>query len=204
MRLLRPKTVAIFKTDPTGAAGAIAKVTAFLLTSAIVADVPGRFRFDLVHQHTATKRYTVTRNPVERIVADNRIREPIALAIRGSVSATPLSGLGPLLGSFGSLVRRDLMAVEQLELLADSGEPLIVVTPSKVYGSMSLDSFEQTHAGGNKVDVSLSFTEIEIVSPLAIVDAVDINAVVFGASSGSNMGAQPVDPFVDPGVSLAA
>ncbi len=195
--LIRPNTVAVFAKASPGNAGLVAEVQAFLLTMAVVADVPGRFRFDLVHQYNASQRYEVARNPIERAVADNFIRQPRTLAVTGSVSANPLAAFGGL-GVAGSLIRRDLIAVKQLRLLQAIGEPLVVVTPAEVHGSMGLVSVDETHTGLNKVDVSLLFEEIVIVDPLSIVTGSDPNALL-AASGTSNMGAQPVDPFPDPG-----
>lgn len=198
IQLLRPNTVAIFATDPTGAAGVAAKLTAFLLTQAVVVDVPGRFRFDLVKNYQTVSRYSIARNPVERAVADNIVKQPRVVTVQGSVSANPLALFGSL-GAFGSLVRRDLLTVKQLRILAERGEPLVVVTPSEVHGSMGLAVLAETHDLRHKVELSLTFEEMEIVSPLAVSGALDLDAALAGAGSTSNNGAQPVDPFADPG-----
>lgn len=196
--LLRPNTVAVFaKVSPTDA-GLVAEVTAFLLTLAVVAEVPGRFRFDTVGQYSATLRHSLARNPLERMTANNIIREPRVLNVTGTVSATPLTGFG-LLGVAGSIVRRDINAVASLRTLAEIGEPLVVVTPSEVFGSMGLVSVQETHPGSNKVDVALMFEELVIVNPASIAGAIDVTAATFGAAQTESMGAQPVDPFVDPG-----
>lgn len=197
-QLLRPNTVAIFKKVSPTSAGIVAEVQAFLLTLAVVAEVPGRFRFDLVQQYTASSKYDVARNPMERAVADNFIRQPRVIAVQGSISATPLTGFGAL-GVAGSLIRRDLIAVKQLRLMQQLGEPLVLVTPAEVHGSVGLVSLDETHVGLNKVDLSLVFEEMTIVDPLSVAGAIDVDAATMGASQTSNMGAQPVDPFVDPG-----
>lgn len=196
--LLRPNTVAVFAKASPGNAGLVAEVQAFLLTLAVIADVPGRFRFDLVQQYSAGTRYDVARNPIERAVADNFIRQPRTISVTGSVSANPLAAFGGL-GVAGSLIRRDLIAVKQLRLLQAIGEPLVLVTPAEVHGSVALVSVEETHVGLNKVDVSLVFEEMVIVNPLSIAGGVDPDTLLAGAPAASNMGAQPVDPFVDPG-----
>lgn len=196
--LLRPNTVAVFaKVSPTDA-GLVAEVTAFLLTLAVVAEVPGRFRFDTVGSYSANLRHSLARNPLERMTANNIIREPRTLSVTGTVSATPLTGFG-LLGVAGSLIRRDINAVASLRTLAEIGEPLVVVTPSEVFGSMGLVSVQETHPGSNKIDVALMFEEIVIVNPASVAGAVDITAATFGAAQTENMGAQPVDAAADPG-----
>jgi hypothetical protein len=199
LQLLRPRTIAIFAADPSGVAGAVGKIQAFLLTQAAVIDLPGRVRLDTVGSYSASSTYQVARSPVERTVADNFIRQPRYLSVEGTLSASgPLLPFGAGIGAFGSLVRRDIMQTKALRDLQARGEPLIVVTPSEPYPSMALVSLQETHAGPHQVRLSLAFEEIEIVSPFAVTGVLDFDAML-GGSAPSNMGAQPVATVPDPG-----
>lgn len=198
LQLLRPNTVAIFATDPTGAAGVAAKLSALLLTQAKI-DVPGRFKFDTVSNISRTVGREIARSPMERATASNQVKLPVMLSVTGTLSATPLFAFGGGTGALGSLVRRDLLQLEALERLADRGEPLVVVTPSKVHPSMGLASIQDVHQLDHKVDLTLAFEEMRIVSPLSVTSELDINSLLSGAGGTSNLGGQPTGVAPDPG-----
>jgi hypothetical protein len=175
------------------------QIQAFLLTQATVIDLPGRVRLDLLRSVSATSRYTVARNPVERAVADNFIKEPRQWVVNGTLSANPLVAFGGGIGTLGSFIRRDLVQTRALRLLQARGEPLAVVMPSEVAGSVALVSIAEQHTGPHKVELSLQFEEIEIVSPSSIVGELDLEAALAGADATQNMGSQPVSTMPDPG-----
>jgi len=198
VQLLRPNTVAIFATDPTGTAGVAAKLTAFLLTQAQI-DLPGRFRFDLVRQYTHSSGFDAARSPVEQAVADNLVKRPESLTVSGSLSATPVFAFGGGTGAFGSLIRRDLIQLKALQRLADVGEPLVVVTPSQVFGSMAPVSIQDVHTMDHKVELTITFEEIQIVSPLSVDGALDLDALLAGAGATEGIGGQATGAVPDPG-----
>ncbi len=198
VQLLRPNTVAIFATDPTGAAGVAARLTAFLLTQTQI-DIPGRFRYDLVNQVTHTSGHDFARSPVERHTASNSIKRPDQLTVSGVMSANPLFAFGGGTGALGSLIRRDLLQLKALQRLADLGEPLAVVTPAQVFGSMGLVSLQDVHTMDNKVALTLNFEEVQIVSPIAIAADLDLDAILAGAGGAANLGGQATSAVPDPG-----
>ncbi len=193
--LLRPRHVAIFKTDPTGAAGVKAKITAFLLTEAAVGFVPGRIRMDLNKSVTVTRAFDVSRSPVEQFVADNLVRRPESITVTGVLSATPLVPFGGV--PFGSLARFDLMQLAQLRAMQGSGEPLVLVLPARPYGSVALTSLVEDHSRAGRVDLSMTFEEIEIVSPLTV--PVDPDLLAASAFTETNGGSQPTESVPDLG-----
>ena len=193
--LLRPRHVAIFKTDPTGVAGVKAKIAAFLLTEAAVGFAPGRVRMDLNKSVTVTRAFDVARSPVEQVVADNLVRRPETIVISGTLSATPLVPFGGV--PFGSLARFDLMQLTALRAMQGSGEPLVVVLPARPYGSVALTNLVEDHSRAGRVDLTMTFEEIEIVSPLTIpVDPDLLAASSFAEVSG---GSQPTESVPDVG-----
>lgn len=200
-QFLRPDTVAIFAKDPTGTAGVVAKIQAFLLTAAKV-DIPGRFRPDIIRSYTHTSAYDIARNPVERAVADNFIKRPETLSVSGQLSATPLFPFSGGTGAFGSLVRRDLAQLKALQLLQSVGEPVVVVTPSGIFGSMGLSSIQDTHTMDHKVELSIQLEEVEIASPLSIAGQLDLETIGMGADTSSDLGGQGTSAVADPGVAL--
>lgn len=193
-KLVRPNTVSIFARDPLADPTIGAKITAFVLTNTVIPS-PGRVRLDLTQSMSGGNRVTATRSPVERVVADNIRREPRTLTVTGSLSANPLGLLAAQLGIVGSIVRRDLR--ERKKLLAMIDEPVAVVTPFEIFPSMAM-SVDDTHDGSNKVELTLSFEEVRIVSPLTVAGALDLDTLLVGAGSTTNLGAQPTDLVAAP------
>lgn len=195
-RFARPTTVTILAQDPAS----FGKLLAFVLQRI---PLPGKkhVSLDLAHNGAASKRFTPTRNPVERAVADNVRPEPETLTLSGSISATPL-GLAAPLGAFGSLIRRDLRLVKQLRDLFDRREPLVVVTPWRTYSSMGGTSIDETHVGSNKVDLLLTFDEVRIVDTTLITGLLDLDEALAGAAATEAMGGQATE-LVDAPVGVA-
>ena len=192
-QLLRPRHVAIFKTDPTGVAGVIAKIQAFLLTEAVAATVPGRARLDLTRNVTVTRSYDVSRNPMERVTADNVIKRPEMITISGMWSATPLASFGGI--PLGSLFRFDLLQLTQLREMQGTGEPLALVLPARPYGSVLLTSLVEDHSRSGRVELQMTFEEVEIVSPISV--PVDPDLLAASAYAEANGGSQPVEDVPD-------
>jgi hypothetical protein len=184
--LRRPATASIFAIDPViGAAG----VATFILTD-IAIPLPNRARLDLLKSASATRPITVASSPVERSVADNIQLGPETVTIQGTLSANPL-GLGAQLGGFGSIIRRDLLELEKLRRFIALREPMLLVIPARIYPSVAITSMTETHPGSNKVELSISFREVQIISPLTVAGALDLNAMLAGSATTSNAGAQP-------------
>ncbi len=199
MTFIRPSTCAVFATDPTGAAGVVGKLMAFLLTNTVIADVPGRVRLDLTKMVQATRTQTLASSPLQAKRAGNIVTNPEVVAIRGTLSATPL-GLGGIIAStLSRLRRRDLTQVDALRKLQELEEPLVVVTPARVYPSMALLSLGEGHPGSHKVDLNLTFRELQIVSPLTVAANLALSSMLAGAGSTDNDGAQAVGSVADPG-----
>jgi hypothetical protein len=188
--LVRPRTAAIFARDPLTQG----KLQAFLLKDAIVGTVPqdGRARLDLTKQVAETRSYTATRNPVERAVADNLIRNPRMVSVQGTFSANPIgspfSPAAVALGSFGAAVRRDLKELDRLYEIADRREPVFLVCPNDNYPNVWITSISATHDGRHKVELALTFEEARIVSPLLTAGVFDVEAA--GAQTEIDAGGQ--------------
>lgn len=191
----RPNTASIFATDPTSqfndAAGGLGRILVFVLTNVAI-PIPNRVRLDLTHNVGTSKRSTPARSPLVRSVIDNIQLEPETVSLSGSLSATPLGLAATRLGGFGSAIRRDLKEVSKLRRIMDRREPVTLVLPARVYRSMCIVSLDETHDGSNKVELSMSFEEVRIVSPISVSGALDLDELQTGAGSTTNAGAQPV------------
>ena len=188
-------TVTIFASDPVSQS----KVLAFILSQAAPLNTEGgQVSMHLTKSVDVSKRFSATRNPVNRVVGTNIIPEPETLRISAQLSANPL-GKGSLsnvvaqIGALGSVVRLDLEQLQRLRKLADSREPLIVVAPPRTYANMALVSLDEKHVGSNKVELVLSFEEIRIVSPLLVPEVHD--EAILGAYVVENMGGQVPIPI---------
>lgn len=184
-RFARPRTASIFARDPA----TLSKIVTFILTDVAI-PVPFRVRLDLTQSIAIGNRVTAARSPVEPAVVDNIRLLPKSITINGSLSATPLGIAATHLGGFGSIIRRDLRELDKLLAIQAKGEPVVLVCARGVFGSMAM-SVDEHHDGSNKVDLTLSFEEVRIVTPLSIPGVVDIEAIGNGALSNISAGAQP-------------
>jgi hypothetical protein len=184
-QLAHPKTAAIFTRDPSG----LNEVVVFILNDLPI-PVPSRVRLDLLHSGQSGAQVEVARSPVERAVAGNIRVLPEPVTITGSISATPLGPVATRLGGFGSLIRRDLRELKKLESFQARREPVVLVVPWKVYPSMAM-SITASHTGENKVDFTLRFEPLRIITPLTVTGALDLETLLSGAQSTNNAGAQP-------------
>jgi hypothetical protein len=193
--LKRPNTVMIFARDfaRTG------RIQTFLLNNTAVS-VPGRVRLDLTKSVAVNRPIAVARSPVEQATADNVRIGQVVVSVTGTLAATPLGVGGALVGSFGSLVRRDLKELDKLIALQESREPVTLVTPQRTYQSMVF-SIDEQHPGTNKVDLSLTFHQVRIVAPQLIEALLDLDEALVGAQNTTDLGAQPTE-VVDAPVDL--
>lgn len=183
--LRRPNTASIFRSDPA---------TLGSIVSVILQDVaisgPNRVRLDLMKSASVNRRSTVARSPIERFVGDNIQIEPASITVTGSLSATPLGPIASRLGGFGSIVRRDLIEMRRLYSFQDLGEPCVLVLPMRIYPSVAITNIAETGNGANKVDVAITFEEIQIINPLTVAGALDLDAILAGSATTTNAGAQ--------------
>jgi hypothetical protein len=189
--LSRPNTATIFADDPAKRG----KLLAFVLTNVSLPSKT-RGRFDLLTGGTVSRRWSASRSPLERFTVDDIKAEPLAITISGSVSATPLELFGAL-GTLGSIIRRDLAEASKLAALFALREPLVVVTPWGVFPSMH-GSIDESHGAGNKVDLTISLEEIRIVSQLTIEALVDLDTILAGGLTETDLGIQPVEQVTSP------
>lgn len=186
---LTPDTVAIY-VQPPGLG-----FLPFLLTQAPV-PIPGRVRLDLAETEDLERSWSITRNPVARMTAQNRIRNPDVLNITGMLSANPLQG--PLRNA--GMARLDKREMYKLKTILES-EISFVVTPERAYKNMSCAVVREHYDAetGDGVMLTLRFDEILIAAPSLITPELDLDALLLGGGSASQGGAQTADPFADPG-----
>jgi hypothetical protein len=196
-QFIGPRRVAIFGHPKVPNPTFSSRVIGFLLADAIVSD-PKALSFDRSQGRRHRRAIRWSRNPISRDTVDNKIREPDEVRIEGTLSANPAGGLLPVLGAFGSIIRRDLTEIEKLRLLADAG-PVVIVTPERPYPSMGIEIVDERHGNGQRVDVSLIAREVRILDPLFIAEVVDLTVALMGAMSPANFGAQAATSVADPG-----
>jgi hypothetical protein len=196
-QFIGPRRVAIFAyplvPDPTFAS----RVVGFLLADAIV-DNPNALSFDrtVSRSHRRTVRWA--RSPIEREIADNKIRDPDEIRIDGVLSANPAGGLLPFMNVASSLVRRDIEAMNKLRSIAEAG-PVVIVTPERSYPSMGIEVLDERHGSGDKIDVSLRARAVRILDPLAVSGAFDLTTIIAGAFAAESVGSQGTVTVPDPG-----
>lgn len=191
--LARPNSVSIFADDPVSRS----KLAAFVLTNAVVPS-KSRVRLDLTTAGGVSHTYSLSRNPVESTVVTKIRRAPERLTVSGTLSATPL-GFAGAFGALHSIVRRDLKERDKLVAIADRGQPVIVVTPWGVFASMGIESLTEDHPGAEKVDLTITFGRILIVSEILVEATIDLDALLAGAPADAPLGSQPVELVPDPG-----
>ena len=156
-----------------------------LLLSQIAIPSPTRAALNLTETETVTRRWTMVRNPVERIVAQNRIQEPKSLRITGMISADPV--FSPLASiGFARLDRAEMAKlIKILEL-----STCFVVTPERAYPNMGCTVLEENYDAdtGRGVRLSFMFEEFQIARPGAVVGEFDIAAAEIGALEAGDLG----------------
>lgn len=186
-----PNSVSIFAGGPTG----VGAFTAFFLNNTGI-PVPNRVRLDLTQSVGISRRVTPARSPIESLLIDNIRVDPIVVQVRGSLSANPLGLVETPLGTLGSQIRRDIRELKKLQAIQAKREPVILVTPTDTFPSMAM-SIEETTVGTNKIELTLTFEEVQIVTAASIAGA--ISAVVeAGAQNTSASGAQSASAITAP------
>lgn len=180
----RPNTASIFARDPA----TLGKILTFILTDLPI-PVPGRVRLDMTRNIAVSRRVLAARSPVEPLVVDNIRLQPESVTVSGQLSATPLGPIASRLGALGSFIRRDLRELAKLRTIQEVGNPVVLVIGARVYPSMSM-SIDEVHDGSDKVELTLTFEEVVIVTPISVAGAPDLEQIRSGAQSTSNAGAQ--------------
>lgn len=174
------RNVAIFAQPPDPAVGFVP-----LLLSQISVPSPTRAALNLSETETLTRRWSMTRNPVERIVAQNRIEEPKTLRITGMLSADPV--FTPL--ALAGIARLDRLELTKLVKIV-SLSTCFVVTPERAYPNMGCTVLEEQYdeSTGRGVRLSLLFEEFQIARPGATLAEFDIAAAEIGALDAVDLG----------------
>lgn len=185
---IRPTSVTVFKRDPAG----LGLAAAFLLSNT-AAPSSARARFDLTENETETLTFDAIDEPMEQGIAATiaTIKGPDVFVASGILTATPLDLFG-VLGAFGSIVRRDLTEYQRFVALAEAREPVIVVARERAFPSMAIAQIVRTKApgDGNSVRLQVTFRQTRIVLPAGVVELVDLNSLLMGASSSADAGTQ--------------
>lgn len=186
--LARANSVTIFKSDPAG----LNQALAFILSGfAIPSDQ--RARFDVTDSETETLTFTPIRERVEKglAVTIGTTANPVTFSASGILTATPL-GLEAVFGVFGALVRRDLEEYKRFVEIAQAREPVWVINRERPLPPMLITRIARTKGPdtGNSVRLAVDFEEARIVSPLGVVQIVDLDSYLAGAASSSPAGTQ--------------
>lgn len=190
-----PSTTSFFAQKPGSRFAAVA-------LSLIPFPIAGRARLDLSETETRTRRYEITRNPVERLVAQNKIRQSDTLTLVGRLSAHPL--LSPGMSQLG-IARLDKRELTKLLDIVDGDDPMFIVTPERPYSNMVCTEITEHYddTTGDGVALSLSFAEIMIAIPGMVEPELDFEAMLAGASGSSDLGAQAGEAVSTPAMNGA-
>lgn len=188
--LIPPKSVSIFAQPPGGG------FVAFMLVQVSFPSAD-RVRLDLAETEDYERRWTVPRNPVERLTMQNKIREPDTLVVTGMLSANPLFSL---VGAAG-LARLDKKALALLRKLFDLTPMCFIVTPERPYQNMVCVSMAERYdeTTGQGVRLTLTFQETLIAIPGLVDGVLDLETLALGMGSPTDLGPQVPADVADPG-----
>lgn len=191
-----PNSVTIWGVYPPPVPGApiAGRLLAFVVQNASVVTTPFATRLDTVASVGVTEEYTVSAHPVEQHVAQDVIRQPVKMDIKGTISATPL-GLGAFIPP--EILQREVQEPEKLSRIARLRGIVVAVTPSVILPSCVITSLSRRGGGGGKTDISISLQEVVYASPLQVASALDEIA-----TASSHYGETPAGgtgTAVDPG-----
>lgn len=187
------KNVTIFAQPPAGSG-----VPAFvaLALSQISIPSPSRVAFNLSEQEVLQRRWSMVRNPLERIVAQNRVQEPKTLTVTGMLSADPVFSPSALLG----VARLDRLELTKLINIIEAST-CFVVTPERAYPNMGCTQMSETYDEdtGRGVRLSMTFEQFEIAIPGVVTPDFDIAASELGALEASDLGSTTPSTVTDLG-----
>ena len=178
---------------------------------------PARQSLDVVLSSQKSKRYSVTREPIQdgTTATTNVARELDTLTVSGIISAAPMLAIAGALGTLLTLAtrggaskalalaatvpggfappRRDLMQLQMLELLADRRQIVMVVTPDLTLPHAFIESISRQNGPdvGDGTMVQLGFVEARIVSPAFAAAINDASEILGGKTSTVDAGGQP-------------
>lgn len=186
-----PNSVAIFAQQPGK------PFVQFLLTNVPI-PTPQRVRLDLAESEQFSRRWSLARNPVERVTAQSRIKEPDTFTCTGMLSANPI--FAPLEGA--GLGRIDKFMLLQLHTILGRPDVIcFIVTPDRKLPNMGCVAIDEVNDDntGNGTQVTLSFEELTIATPGLVESALDLDALQMGAATTSDMGSTAPADVPDPG-----
>ncbi len=156
-----------------------------MLLSQIAIPSPTRAALSLTQTEDVTRSWAMVRNPLERVTAQSRIRQPTSLTITGMLSADPVFSPLALLG----VARLD--RAELAKLIGIIGLSVcFVVTPSRAYPNMGCVVLSEKYDDdtGRGVRLTLKFEEFAMATPAGLMPELDIVVAGIGALSSSDMG----------------
>ncbi|MEC9048879.1 MAG: hypothetical protein VYA51_12785 [Planctomycetota bacterium] len=167
-----------------------------LLLSQIGVPSPTKAELDLTTVERFQRRWEMVDNPVERVVAQNRLRRPTVLQIEGMLSADAIN----LLTSVLAVARLDRAELTKLIRIVELST-CFVVTPERALPNMGCLVLDETYDDdvGRGVKLSLMFREFQIARPGAVEAELDLAALDIGALSATDMGSTTPQPVPDLG-----
>ena len=156
---------------------------------------------DVVDSEAFSRAYTVTTNPLQDFTsATSNVHKDL---MRITLSGTLISSIDvPFVGSigvpgipggFGGGLRADLLKIRTLEAIADERRPVMIVSPRVSLASAFIESVDTNWSPdvGENTQVSISFVEARIVSPLLAQNVPqDVGALANGNADVSSLGGQ--------------
>ncbi len=156
---------------------------------------------DVVDSEAFSRAYTVTTNPLQDFTsATSNVHKDL---MRITLSGTLISSIDvPFVGSigvpgipggFGGGLRADLLKIRTLEAIADERRPVMIVSPRVSLARAFIESVDTNWSPdvGENTQVSISFVEARIVSPLLAQNVPqDVGALANGNADVSSLGGQ--------------
>jgi len=178
--LLGPSNVTIFAQPPSPAPGIVP-----LLLSQVTVPGPGKVTFNLSDKESLDRRWAMTRNPLERVLAQNRIQQPKTLTITGMLSADPVFSPLALLG----IARLDRTELAKLINIVEAST-CFVVTPERAYPDMGCVSMREdyTEDTGRGVMLTMQFEQFQLAIPGTVTPDFDVAVEEIGALEAGTLG----------------
>lgn len=190
------RTTTIFKLSANG----VTAVSALLDVGLALDD--DRAAFDVVSSESFSANYDVTVNPLQdlsnaqsnihaapkQITVSGLLINSLDLPMVGSIGLPAIPGFSGAPG-----VRLDLARLKTLQAIADSREPVMVVTPRHSLAKASILSLESSWepGDGESIRVSITLQEFRVVTPKSAVGALaDVANSATGNNRVTDVGAQ--------------
>jgi hypothetical protein len=187
---------------------------------------PNRQSLDVMTSSTRVDSYRVTTNSMQRGLDTTAHvkKELVTLTIQGLISGAPLlrvaSAINAAIGaagdridpgvgkaqSFGATLpgfpapRRDLMQLQMLQMLVDSRQIIMVVTPEGALPRAICTRLQRANGTdvGEGTEITIDFMEARIVSPKFVDAIIDLDEILGGKTSNANAGGQPATAVAAP------